>query len=496
VPDQASKHSNKLFSASQIRELDRTAIEQHGISGIELMTNAGRHAWELLDHSWPDTNRIVVVCGGGNNAGDGYVLAKYAIEHGKNVDVIALVDPAKLKGDAKTAADTFIKTGEKPVLFSEQVLSSADVIVDALLGTGLDRDLANEFLLAINTINKTEKPVLSIDIPSGLNADTGRPMGVAINAKHTCTFIGLKKGLFTGLGPDYCGKVHFFDLDVPQETYDVTSASAQLIRFDALKGLLTTRKSSAHKGNFGHVLIVGGDYGYAGAVCMSAEAAARCGAGLVSVATRPEHAFNIPLSRPEIMAVGVTEPADMNPLLKRATVVAIGPGLGQSEWSMSVLSHVLDTGLPLIVDADALNLLSQDSATRDNWVLTPHPGEAARLLDCTTREIEADRFASATEIQKKYGGINVLKGRGTIISDTNGQCFVSAEGNPGMATGGMGDILTGVIAGLYAQLNDLDAAAKLGVCLHAVSADRAVEQGERGMLAMDVIPWLRHYVNS
>ena len=496
MPDQASKHSNKLFSASQIRELDRIAIEQHGILGIKLMTNAGRHAWELLDHSWPDTNRIVVVCGGGNNAGDGYVLAKYAIERGKNVDVIALVDLAKLKGDAKTAADTFIKSGEKPVLFSEQVLSSADVIVDALLGTGLDRDVENEFFQAINAINKIEKPVLSIDIPSGLNADSGRPMGVAINANHTCTFIGLKKGFFTGLGPDHCGKIHFFDLGVPQVIYDATSASAQLIRFDVLKQLLPKRKRSVHKGNFGHVLIVGGDYGYAGAVRMSAEAAARCGTGLVSVATRPEHAFNIPLSRPEFMAVSVTDPADMNPLLKRATVVAIGPGLGQSEWSTSVLSHLLDTDLPLIVDADALNLLSQDSTTRDNWVLTPHPGEAARLLDCTTREIEANRFTSAADIQKKYGGTIVLKGRGTIISDTNGQCSVCPEGNPGMATGGMGDILTGVIAGLYAQLNDLDASAKLGVCLHAISADRAAQEGERGMLAMDVIPWLRHYVNS
>ena len=492
---EASKHSNRLFSASQIRELDRIAIEHHDISAIDLMTNAGRMAWGVLEHNWPDANRVVVVCGAGNNAGDGYVLAKYAIEHGMNADVITLSDPERLEGAAKTAADAFIKSGNKLLSFSEQILSSADVIVDALLGTGLDRDVTGELLQAINAINKIGKPVLSMDIPSGLSADSGRPMGAAIVADHTCTFIGLKQGLLTGLGPDYCGKIHFFDLAIPQAIYDLVSPSAKLIQFDALKELLPRRKRTAHKGDFGHVLVVGSDYGFSGAVRMSAEAAARCGAGLVSVVTRPDHAFNIPLSRPEIMVLGVDDPADMNPLLKRSTVVAIGPGLGQSEWSMSVLSHVLDTDLPLIVDADGLNLLSQDSITRNNWVLTPHPGEAARLLDCTTQDIEADRLDTAFKIRNKYGGVAVLKGKGTIIADTVGKCFVCADGNSGMASGGMGDILTGVIAGLYAQLNDLENAAKLGVCLHAVSADRAAEEGERGLLAMDVMPWLRHYVN-
>ena len=259
---------------------------------------------------------------------------------------------------------------------------------------------------------------------------------------------------------------------------------------------MSPRQRNAHKGEFGHVLIVGGDSGFIGAARMAAEAAARVGAGLVSVATRAAHAPIMSVMRPEIMAHGVETLNELMPLLKRANAVAIGPGLGQSDWARLLLGRVLECELPLVIDADALNLLATDRRFSAQWVLTPHPGEAARLLDADSRDIQADRYQSATRLQEQFKGPVVLKGNGTVVADTEGQLSVCQAGNPGMASGGMGDVLTGVIAGLIAQGLTLDIAAKLGVCLHATAADRAVEvAGERGLLATDLMPHLRMLVN-
>jgi len=459
------------------------------------MERAGAAAFDVMITLWPDTKRISVVCGSGNNGGDGYVIARLVHEAGLPVQVLHTGSLSQLKSDAKTAADNLIKAGIKPEKYSTGKLTQADLIVDALLGTGLDREVTGEMKTIIDDINHSGIPVFSIDIPSGLNADTGSIMGSAIKAEATVTFIGLKQGLFTGEGPAYTGKIFFNDLNVPPEIYKQITPSALRINLENQLPLLPKRSQSAHKGNFGHVLIVGGDLGYSGAALMAAESAARAGAGLVSLATRGQHAIQISTARPEIMAHGVEQAAQLSGLLKQATVIAIGPGLGLSEWALMLFGRVLDTRLPLVVDADALNLLAQEPVRNDRWILTPHPGEAARLLNCSSTEIQHDRFAAVKELQQRYGGVIVLKGSGTLVIDPSGQVAGCSDGNPGMATGGMGDVLTGVIAGLLAQGLAPADAARLGVCVHAAAGDEAAKAGERGMLATDLMPWLRRLVN-
>jgi len=485
-----------LYSAGQVRELDRIAIEYIGIPGYTLMKRAARFSYETLKEKWPETESITVICGGGNNAGDGYVLAKLALENEKQVSVINMFDPEKLKGDAATAYQDLLATNITPHKFSSSGFKGVDVIVDALFGTGLDRDIEGKFCNAINAINSSECSILSIDIPSGLNADTGNIMNVSVNADVTSTFIGLKKGMFTGDGLEYSGEIIFDDLGVPEETYKrLDKYFASRLVLNDLNYVLNPRKRNAHKGHFGHVLLIGGDEGYLGAVRMAAESAARVGAGLVSIATRSSHASLLSTVRPEIMSHGVETLDELMPLIKRANVIAIGPGLGQSEWAKLLLARVFESELPLVIDADALNLLAEEDQSSTNWVITPHPGEAARLLKTESKTIQSDRFKSVRMLHEKYHGPVVLKGSGSLITDANGELFVCDAGNPGMSSGGMGDVLTGVIAGLIAQGIEINHATKLGVCLHSNAADRAANAGERGMMALDLMPHLRNLVN-
>jgi len=260
--------------------------------------------------------------------------------------------------------------------------------------------------------------------------------------------------------------------------------------------LLGRRARDAHKGDFGHILVIGGDHGFSGAARMAGEAALRTGAGLVTVATRPGHAALLNTVRPELMCHGIADAKALAPLLQRATVIAIGPGLGQSPWGRALLNAALETKLPIIVDADALNLLASESARRDNWILTPHPGEAARLLGVSSVDIQSDRFQSAQALQEQYGGVVILKGAGTLIVDAEQSAAICTAGNPGMATGGMGDVLTGIVAGMVAQGLSLTDAAAAGVCLHAAAADRAAQAGERGLLANDLQIELRLLLNT
>jgi len=484
-----------LYRAAEVRALDGVAIKKHHISGVTLMERAGAATFNVLKNIWPDAKRIKVVCGSGNNGGDGYVIARLMHEAGLEVHALHVSPLDQLEGDAKEAAEKLIAAGVKPEKYAAGKLEHSDLIVDALLGTGLDREITGEMKNIIEDINTSGIPVLSIDIPSGLHADTGRIMGSVVTAEATVTFIGLKQGLFTGQGPACSGETYFNDLNVPPDIYKDIKPSALRIDLKNQLQLLPKRSRSAHKGDFGHALIIGGDLGYAGAARMAAEAAGRIGAGLVSLATRNQHAVHISTARPEIMAHAVEQSAQLSGLLQRATVIAIGPGLGQSEWSLMLLAKVLETRLPLVVDADALNLLAQEPVRNDRWILTPHPGEAARLLNCTSTEIQQDRFAAVQELQQRYGGVIVLKGSGTLVIDPAGNVAVCSDGNPGMATGGMGDVLTGVIAGLLAQGLNPVAAARLGVCVHAAAGDEAAKAGERGMLATDLMPWLRRLAN-
>jgi NAD(P)H-hydrate epimerase len=484
-----------LYTAEQVRELDRLAIEEAGIPGYALMSRAGEACWGRLGARWPAARSIVVVCGTGNNGGDGYIVARLARAAGLQVRLVQIGDEDRIRGDALTARTDYVGANGTIMPFSADALAGADVIIDALLGTGLQRELEGTWRDAVDAINASGIPVLAIDIPSGLHADSGSVMGVAVRAAETVTFIGRKRGLYTGQGQDYAGSVSFSDLGVPATVYKRVASSCRLVEQPLLGPLAGPRSRGAHKGDFGHVLVLGGGPGMAGAVRLAGEAALRTGAGLVSLATHPEHATVLAAACPELIAHTVASPLELRDLMKRATVVVAGPGLGQSAWAQSLLPVVLESRRPQVLDADALNLLAREPLRCDNRVLTPHPGEAGRLLRQSTGEIQADRFAAVSALNQQYGGVAVLKGAGTIIHAGDRGLSVCKKGNPGMATAGMGDVLSGVIAALIAQGMPLADAAVAGVCVHASAGDRAALRGERGMTAGDVIAELRSIMN-
>jgi NAD(P)H-hydrate epimerase len=486
---------SRLFRAEQVREFDRRAIEDQGIPGYELMTRAGRAAWHLASEMFPSARRWLVVCGAGNNAGDGYVVARLAQAAGRHPVVRWLKDPESLCGDAHTAWAAYRDAGGEAAAWDgASVPDRCDLIVDALLGTGLDRPVSGPWADAVAAVNDAGRPVVALDVPSGLNADTGAEMGAAVRADLTVTFVGMKLGLLTGRGPALCGRVRFAGLAIPPAALAMEPAAHRL-REDALNRVLPKRVRDGHKGRYGHALVVGGGEGMGGAPRLAAEAALRSGAGLVSVATVPEHVAPLLASCPEVMTRGVSNGGDLDPMLKRATLVALGPGLGQTDWSRKMFTRALASGRPLVLDADGLNLLADNPLRRDDWVLTPHPGEAARLLGATVGEVEADRPGAVRALQDRYGGVVILKGAGTLVCDGEGPLSLCDRGNPGMATAGMGDVLTGIVAGLAVQSGRLAEAAAFGVLVHALAGDRAAADAERGLMARDLIGMLRSVVN-
>ena len=486
-----------LYRAQELRALDRAVTALFGIPGITLMERAAAAALRHLRSCWPHARRIAVLCGHGNNGGDGLLLARFAAQEGLEVTLEMAGSRSRLRGDAQEAAVRCEEAGLAPVV-GEPDLSRLDVVVDAIFGTGLDREVEGPFARAIERLNRCGRPVLSLDVPSGLHSDSGARLGATVQATSTITFIGLKQGLFTGRGPDVAGRVAFDSLQVPEAAYACAVSNALRIRMEQFRDVLRPRPRHAHKGHFGHVLVIGGDEGMPGAPRLAAEAAARSGAGLVTVATRSAHAALIPASRPELMSLGVESVPALDPLLERASVIAIGPGLGTSAWGRTMLEAALGAGKSMVMDADALNLLAQEDRdpNLEGAVLTPHPGEAARLLGIESGQVEADRFAAVRRIRSRSGAVVVLKGAGTLVEDGTDIVSVCDGGNPGMASAGMGDVLCGVIAALVAQGFSLALAARMGVCVHAEAADRAASMdGERGMLAGDVIAMLRRVLN-
>jgi len=484
-----------LYTAAQVRALDNTAIEYHKISSLCLMERAAQAVFQQLQADYLSQGaQWTVVCGIGNNAGDAYVIARLAHLKGICVQVLQLGDPKKLKGDALTSYQNLQAVGVSVQAFDSTLLVSATLIVDGIFGIGLDRHITGDWATAIDAINDHPAPVVAVDIPSGLQADTGNVLGTAVRAELTVSFIGLKQGLLTGQGVDHCGDIVFDDLQVPKEIYQKISANCQRLDASCLKQL-PVRSRNAHKGDLGHVVLLGGDRGMSGAILLAGQAAARTGAGKISIATHPNHAAWLNLVQPELMCRGVETPNDLQPLLEQASVVVIGPGLGQSDWAWMLFNAVIQQQKPLVVDADALNLLAKAPMKPQQAVFTPHPGEAARLLQSNTKHIQADRFSAVKQLQQKFGGVCVLKGAGTLIADQHGKLSLCHAGNPGMASGGMGDLLTGIIAGLLAQGLDIAQAAQWGVCLHAAAGDTAAQDGERGLLASDLLPWVRTLVN-
>ncbi|MGB5132516.1 MAG: NAD(P)H-hydrate dehydratase [Steroidobacteraceae bacterium] len=482
-----------VYAAAQVRAMDRHAIDVLGIPGYALMQRAAEAALAMLRQQWPDADRLTVLCGSGNNGGDGYVLARLALEAGLSVTVCALADPERLTGDAARAHAEFRGAGRQAAGFDRAALATG-VIVDALLGTGVDRPVEGAMRECIDAVNASGLPVLALDLPSGLDADTGLVHGTAVIATRTVTFVALKTGLFLGDARDHVGELAFAGLDIPAEAGEAHVPVMKRMDSQLLAAALPRRRRSAHKGEHGRVLIVGG-FAMPGAARLAGEAALRAGAGLVTVATDAAGVAPIIAGRPELICNAAESASALESLMDSADVVAIGPGLGLGRDARTFFDAVAACGKPLVLDADALTLLAERPRHRDDWIVTPHPGEAARLTGTDAAAIQRDRLGSLRAITARYGGICVLKGAGTLVGAEDLPPWVCDRGNPGMATAGAGDVLTGIIAALVAGGCDLELAAAAGVLLHARAGDRAARAGERGLIAGDLIAQLQAVTN-
>ena len=487
----------ELFHADDIRRLEPELAAQLDISLYQVMEEAGRQAFLCLKNRWPDGRDVLVICGRGNNGGDGFVLARLAMQAGLNVTLRQTEPPRPLAGDAAKAKTAYLAAGGSVEdIESKNAWPDCDVLVDGLLGSGLSGTLSQSMAATIKRINKTSVPILALDVPSGINGTTGAAQPIAVMASVTITFVAMKPALLTGAGAVHAGDIELARLQIGQcsefKSSDILKCDIADFRSD-----LSPRGLGNHKGNHGRLLVIGGDEGMAGALRIAGEGALRAGAGLVSVLTRLENCSQVQSGRPELMVRGIEE-SDMRDVLPErlewASVIAIGPGLGKHDWGRRLLNTTIEQEVPVLVDADGLNLLAEAPKQNSKWILTPHPGEAASLLACTVPEVENDRFHAVAELQRKYGGVAVLKGRGTLICDGK-QTYVAPVGNPGLATGGSGDLLTGIIAALLAQGLPPIRAACCGVCVHGEAADLAAEAGQRGMLASDLLPFVRRLVN-
>ena len=483
-----------LYDTDALRALEARGTALLDGDAFALMARAGQAGWRCALKHWPRAQRIAVVCGPGNNGGDGYVLARHAHESGREVRAVQLAPPSTPL--SQQACEAYIAAGGR-IADAGDGLGDAELIVDALFGIGLSRAPQGEAAALVAAMLAHPAPVLALDVPSGIDARSGAAPGIAVVADRTLQFIARHRGLRTGAALDHCGDLELAALELPAAVFEGIVPAADALRADALPALFPLRPRDSHKGRNGHVLCIGGESGSGGAVLLAADAALRAGAGLVSVATRPAHVGAVLARRPEAMAHGIETAEQLLPLLERADVIAIGPGLGQGEWARGLFDAALTSDKPRVFDADALNLLAQSPRRlTERDVLTPHPGEAARLLGIATAEVQGDRFAAAQALCERYGAAVVLKGAGSIVAATNALPVVICAGNPGMAVGGMGDLLTGCIAALLAQGFAARDAASAGALLHAAAGDAAArDDGERGLLPSDLLPWLRRLAN-
>ena len=485
---------NSFYTAQQVKQGEVQAAKAKGLEMFSLMERAGQAVFTIALAQYPSAHHWLVCCGGGNNGGDGYIAACLAKSMGHQVTVWQIGDPEKLTGDALTAYYHWLDHGGDVYPVDDRIPRDVDLILDGLLGTGLNGPVREPVSDVIDTINQSGKPVIAIDIPSGLSADTGAVLGKSVRAQHTISFIGLKQGLVTGEARNYVGKLHFAGLGVSESFDEQNIPTVKAIDTRLMKLCLPRRAASSHKGKHGKAVLIGGHAGMGGAMILSAQACSRVGCGLTAALVHPENTTAMLMAAPEVMCAGWTEER-LAQRLEWCDVIGLGPGLGRDDQSQYLFDAVRASQKPKVVDADALCLLAQAPNYDDRRILTPHSAEAARLLGASVELIEADRYKAITALQQKYGGVIVLKGAGTLVCDGH-ETFVCLAGNPGMATGGMGDVLTGVITSLLAQGLSLFNAAKAGVLIHSQAADKDAElKGERGLLASDLLPHLRTLVN-
>jgi hydroxyethylthiazole kinase-like uncharacterized protein yjeF len=493
----------KLATREIIREIDRISIEEYGIPGLILMENAGRAVAKVVLEEFPDAKKIAIFAGGGNNGGDGFVVARHLLGEGLDVTTYLAVDPKKYKGDALTNFEALRKIGGKLVElkngFSEY--KDADLIIDALFGTGLDREVEGFYREIINFINSQPVPRVAIDLPSGLNADTGFPLGVSVKADITVTFVLPKIGLAIYPGVDHAGKVYVVDITTPK--FLEKDIPFELITYDTLRKVLKPRRPDTHKGTYGHLFILAGSPGKTGAATLTALGALRVGTGLVTVGIpkslnpimeeKLTEAMTEPLPETENSTLGRESIESALKLMSaRKTALAIGPGISTTQDTAQFLYEILkSSSIPIVVDADGITLIAQNpkilKELKTPLIITPHPGEMSRLIGKTGEEVQKNRIGVARDFSTMYNVYTVLKGARTVISTPDGRVFINPTGNPGMASGGMGDVLTGVIGGFLAQGYNPTDACTLGVFAHGLAGDLvARKKGEAGIIAGDV----------
>ncbi len=479
-----SKVSTALYTNAQSRELDRIATEKLGIPGLSLMKRAGKVIFDYVMEKYPGLSPVVVLCGAGNNGGDGYVVAKLLHEASIAVQVLTSDEPAT--ADAKQAYREYVSAGGYVTDCSADVPQGAALLIDAMFGAGLSRPLEKQYAALVEVVNQGSYPVVAVDLPSGLSGDTGSAFDPCIHADLTITFIGRKLGQYTGDGPDHCGQLVFDNLGLDASIYETVSPVAHLTNGMSV----TPRIRNSHKGQYGHLMIAGGEPDMLGSILLAGRAGLRGGAGLVTLISQSSHLGQVPFFQPELMTRTSHSGMLSTDPFTGADAVVFGPGVKDSDWSHDLFRKLTTDKFPVVLDAGALHLLAATPDYHENRVLTPHPGEAAALLGCSSQKVQSDRPAATAAIQQIYGGVCVLKGAGTIIH-SNQETEICPRGNPGMASAGMGDVLSGIIGALLAQGLSPWNAAREGVWWHAIAGDCARDAlGERSLLATDVIEHL------
>ena len=512
----------KVVSAEIMQKLDRRAIEECGIPGIVLMENAGRGTTDFIEENYHEifNKKVAIFTGKGNNGGDGFVIARHLVNKGVEVKVFLLCPGDSLRGDALANFDIARRVGIEIVElqetgfrdFIECELKGCGLIVDAIFGTGLNSEVRGIFREVIDIVNQADAPTVSVDIPSGLSADSGKVLGISIRADSTVTFAYPKLGLLIYPGSDSVGKLETIDISIPKYLIDQENIHDHLIDEPEVKSFLLPRDVNSHKGDFGHLLVVAGALGKTGAASLTCEGAMRTGAGLVTLAI-PESLNPImeckltevmtePVSEGKPGFLGIEAFEKIMEVADNKSALALGPGISTEDETIDLVHKIVqEVDIPLIIDADGLNAIANDvdilKRATAPIVLTPHPGEMARLMKTSTREVQNDRIGTARKFAAKWNVCLVLKGHKSIVSDPAGNIDINPSGNPGMAAGGMGDVLTGMLAGLLAQGLDMVDAAQLAVFVHGLAADRITcERGERGLLATEVLAMVPGILNE
>ncbi|MDX1454931.1 MAG: NAD(P)H-hydrate dehydratase [Gammaproteobacteria bacterium] len=490
-----------FYSAEQVREWDSRLIEHRDLSAYQLMCEAGEALFAEFTQRYAARKAPCVLAGGGNNAGDGYVFARLAKQQGMDVTVRYLKSPEHLMEAAADAWEAARDAGVDIAPFEQGLPAGTDCVIDAMFGTGLDREVEGEWRAAIEATNAAGLPVAAADIPSGLHADTGRVLGAAIAADLTVTFVARKAGMHTGRGPDVCGEIVFHDLGTKDFDPADRPALCDVLERRHLPGLLPRRRQAGHKGEFGHLLVIAGQAGMPGAARLAAEGAMRSGVGKVSVRCHADSVLAVQAARPELMVDALE-----NGVPAGITACVAGPGLGADIWGTEAFEQALALALPMVIDADGLRLLARKPALAQHLhadtVLTPHPGEAAALLETDVAHIENDRLTAARELAERFGCHIVLKGAGSLVASPGGKLSLCAAGSVALATAGSGDVLAGIIAAFLAHEEASHSgfgddgklarrAAQAGVLLHALAGERIALDGPRGAIASDIVRALR-----